>query len=579
MKNIVLLVGVVVSLMGCNNDFLEQTPGTELGETEDFWNNESSVETYSNGFYSYIDRDLITEDFSSDNSEHIGNPPAIRRGIYSIPTSLGSGGWSWGQLRDINYFIENVSRADLDGNVKNRSLALAKFFRAWFYYDKVRQFGDVPWYGKVLDTNDEDLYKPRDSRILVMDSVRKDLDYAIAHLPEETYKNRISKWTALALKSRVCLYEGTWRKYHTEAALSESDPFLEEAAEASKSIMDAATYSLFQTGNTDTDYFELFQPKDAYTDEVILARSSDTQTFYYTPLFTSTSNGNFGATRDLVGTYLMKDGRTFQQAYPQAQKRDTMSYFNEFQNRDPRLSQTLVSPGYVRVGTEEEAVADFSQNVTGYMIHKRVGPPIEDQGGGYRDVIIFRYAEVLLNYAEAKAELGELGQEGVDQTINLIRDRVGIPHLSLPVQVDGFLDGIYDHTSDPLVLEIRRERRVELAFEGFRTDDLKRWKEGHLFRKEYEGIYVKGLHEYIDLNGDDNPNLYVLEYDETPPADQVEGVQYFRMSEIHGLSEDNQGRIVPYNAALPVFEDHEYLKPIPTEELTLNPELEQNPGW
>lgn len=232
MKNIILLVGAVVSLMGCNNDFLELTPGTELGETEDFWNNESSVETYSNGFYGYIDRDLITEDFSSDNSEHIGNPPAIRRGIYSIPTSLGSGGWSWGQLRDINYFIENVSHADLEGNVKSRSLALARFFRAWFYYDKVRQFGDVPWYGKVLDTNDEDLYKPRDSRILVMDSVRKDLDYAIAHLPAETFKNRISKWTALALKSRICLYEGTWRKYHTEAALSESDEFLEEAAEA-----------------------------------------------------------------------------------------------------------------------------------------------------------------------------------------------------------------------------------------------------------------------------------------------------------------------------------------------------------
>ncbi|AGA80509.1 RagB/SusD family nutrient uptake outer membrane protein [Echinicola vietnamensis] len=579
MKNIILLVGAVVSLMGCNNDFLELTPGTELGETEDFWNNESSVETYSNGFYGYIDRDLITEDFSSDNSEHIGNPPAIRRGIYSIPTSLGSGGWSWGQLRDINYFIENVSHADLEGNVKSRSLALARFFRAWFYYDKVRQFGDVPWYGKVLDTNDEDLYKPRDSRILVMDSVRKDLDYAIAHLPAETFKNRISKWTALALKSRICLYEGTWRKYHTEAALSESDEFLEEAAEASRSIMDAAIYSLFQTGNADTDYFELFQPKDAHTEEVILARSSDTQTFYYTPLFTSTSNGNFGATRDLVGTYLMKDGRTFQQAYPQAQKRDTMSYFNEFRNRDPRLSQTLVSPGYVRVGTEKEAVSDFSQNVTGYMVHKRVGPPIEDQGGGYRDVIIFRYAEVLLNYAEAKAELGELGQQGIDQTINPIRERVGMPHLSLPVEVDGFLDRMYDHTSDPLVLEIRRERRVELAFEGFRTDDLKRWKEGHLFREKYEGIYVKGLEEYIDLNGDGNPNLYVLEYDETPPADQIEGVQYFRMSEIHGLSEDNQGRIVPYNAILPGFEDHEYLKPIPTEELTLNPELEQNPGW
>lgn len=579
MKNILLLVILAATFVACNNDYLELTPGTQLGESEDFWNNESSVETYSNGFYSYIDRGLITQDFSSDNCEHIGNPPAIRRGVYSIPTSLGSGGWNWDQLRDINYFIENVSNANLDGNVKSRSLALGKFFRAWFYYDKVRQFGDVPRYGKVLETNDEELYKPKDSRVLVMDSIRSDLEYAIAYLPEETFKNRISKWTALALKSRICLFEGTWRKYHTEAGVPGSEEFLEDAAEASKKIIEQDVYSLYQTGNVDTDYYDLFQPKDAYTEEVILARSSDNQTFYYTPLFTSTSNGNYGATQGLVASYLMRDGRTFQQAYAQAQQRDTMSYFNEFQNRDPRLFQTMVYPGYVRVGTEEESVSDFSQNVTGYMVHKRVGPPIEDQGGGYRDVIIFRYAEILLNYAEAMAELGKLNQEGINQTLNLIRGRAGIPGLILPVQVDDFLNGMYLNTSDPLVLEVRRERRIELAFEGFRTDDLKRWKEGHLFREKYEGIYIKGLHEYIDLNGDGNPNLYVLEYNETLPAEKIQGVQYFRMSEIHGLSAENQGRIVPYNAALPEFEDYEYLNPIPIEELTLNPALEQNPGW
>src|SRR5690606_17792878 len=292
-----------------------------------------------------------------------------------------------------------------------------------------------------------------------------------------------------------------WRKYHTEANLPDWEALLEAAAEASKTLIDAGVYSIHSTGNYENDYFDFFQPKNAYTDEVILARSSDTQTFYYTPLFTSTSNGNYGATRDLVSSYLMKDGKTFQETYPDA-KQDTMAYYNEFKDRDPRLRQTLVYPGYVRVGTDKPTVSDFAQNATGYMIHKRVGPPIEDQGGGYRDVIMIRFAEVLLNYAEAKAELGSLTQEDLDLSINKIRDSVNMPHLSINARVDSFLDNMYKNTSDAMVLEVRRERRIELAFEGFRTDDLKRWKEGHLFRAQYEGIYIKSLNEYIDLNED-----------------------------------------------------------------------------
>jgi len=578
MKKTILIIMAAGTFFSCNDDFLELTPTTRLGETEEFWQNESSLETYSNSFYNYIDRGYITGDFSSDNSEHIGNPPAIRRGVYTVPTSLGSGGWNWTQLRNINYFLQKVGEAELDPAIKARNLALAKFFRSWFYFNQVRQFGDVPWYSEVLGTDNEELYKPRDSRVLVMDSIVNDLDYAIQNLPETIYKNRISKWTALALKSRICLYEGTWRKYHTEVNLSGSEPLLEAAAEAAKAIMDAGVYSIHSTGDYDNDYFDFFQPKDAYTDEVILARSSDTQTFYYTPLFTSTSNGNYGATRDLVASYLMRDGKSFQESYPET-RRDTMAYFNEFKNRDPRLMQTLVYPGYIRVGTDKESLSDFAQNATGYMIHKRVGPPIEDQGGGYRDVIMIRFAEVLLNYAEAKAELGTITQGDLDLTINKIRDRVNLPHLSISAPVDAFLDNMYKNTSDPMVLEVRRERRVELAFEGFRTDDLKRWKEGQLFRTQYEGIFIKGLNEYIDLDEDANPDLMVYQNDQNPPSTPISGVQYFRMSDVNGLSGETSGRIIPFNRQLPEFQDWEYLNPIPTEELTLNPQLEQNSGW
>ncbi len=578
--HLTVIITAIIFLYSCNDDFLELKPLTKLAESEAFWENESSIETFSNSFYNYIDRGDILADFTSDNCEHKTSPPALRRGVYSMPTALGSGGWNWSQLRNINYFIQNVNNSKLDPSVKNKHIALGKFFRAWFYYKKVQQFGDVPWYSQPLATSDEDLiFKPRDPRTLIVDSIRKDIDFAIRYLPVEKTKNRISKWMGLALKSRILLYEGTYSKYHGLRDANACKVLLQEAVDASKELMESGMYTIYSTGDPHRDYFNLFQPKDAYTEEIILARSTQNQYFYYTPNFTSTSNGNYGATYSLISDYLMSNGETFQKRYPDESKRRALPYMDEFKDRDPRLWQTLVFPGYVRVGTSAEALTDFNQNTTGYMIHKRVGPPIEDQGGGLRDVIMIRYAEVLLNYAEAKAELGILTQEDLDISVNLIRKRVNLPPLSINSPLDPYLDDYYKNTSDPMILEIRRERRVELAFEGFRTEDLKRWKEGQLFRDRYQGMYIKEFNTYIDLNNDGSPDLYVLKNNQTPPSDRIAGVQYFRLADVAALSEGEYGRIIPYSRELPEFKDWEYLNPIPTEELTLNKMLKQNPGW
>lgn len=573
----VLLITLIIT-SACESQF-DMYPETQVAESPALFKNAAGLKTFTDGFYNDLNHNSIKNDKYSDNMEHITNPPPIRSSNYTLPTALGSGGWSWTQLRNLNYFIENVNLHTEDVELKNSNLAIAKFFRAWFYFNKVVSFGDVPWYSTTLKTTDEEaLYKPRDSRSVVMDSVIQDLDFAISNLSEETSKNKITKWTALALKSRIALFEGTFRLYHTDVQLTGAESLIQQARDAARELMDSKKYSIYTAGNAERDYASMFQIPEAPSAEVILARSSSQNFIYYTPEFTSTSNGNFGATFSLISDYPMLSGASYYEKNSGAIEQK--SYFQEFQDRDYRLKQSVVHPGYVRIGTTEKAVNDFAANRTGYQVTKRVGAPIEDQGSDSRDVILIRFAEVLLNYAEAKAILGELTQSDLDETVNVLRERAGVTKkLALPLQTDQLQLSRYNRTTDPNILEICRERRIELAFEGLRRDDLIRWNEGHLFRTEYKGIYIPGFNQLIDLDQDGAPDLYVVKSDENPPTDRVSGVQYFKLSPVNGLSAGESGRLVPYKNAKKPFQAWEYLNPIPLEELTLNPDLGQNPGW
>lgn len=578
MRKLGILFITLIITSACESQF-DMYPETQVAESPALFKNAAGLKTFTDGFYNDLDHNSIKNDKYSDNMEHITNPPPIRSSNYTLPTALGSGGWSWTQLRNLNYFIENVNLHTEDVELKNSNLAIAKFFRAWFYFNKVVSFGDVPWYSTTLKTTDEEaLYKPRDSRSVVMDSVIQDLDFAISNLSEETSKNKITKWTALALKSRIALFEGTFRLYHTDVQLPGAESLIQQARDAARELMDSKKYSIYTAGNAERDYASMFQTPEAPSAEVILARSSSQNFIYYTPEFTSTSNGNFGATFSLISDYPMLSGASYYEKNNGAIEQK--SYFQEFQDRDYRLKQSVVHPGYVRIGTTEEAVNDFAANRTGYQVTKRVGAPIEDQGSDSRDVILIRFAEVLLNYAEAKAILGELTQSDLDETVNVLRERAGVTQkLALPLQTDQLQLSRYNRTTDPNILEICRERRIELAFEGLRRDDLIRWNEGHLFRTEYKGIYIPGFNQLIDLDQDGAPDLYVVKSDENPPTDRVSGVQYFKLSPVNGLSAGESGRLIPYKNAKKPFQAWEYLNPIPLEELTLNPDLGQNPGW
>ncbi len=588
-KNILFVIMAVGLITSCKKSFLNQEPLSQLSPNSSF-SSAGELQLYVNSFYNAVlpgEASLYNE---TEDNIVTTSLSTLLTGNRVVPVS--GGNWDWGALRNINFFLQNYSKGKLSDNITAPYVAAAKFFRAYFYFDKVKRFGDVPWYSEVIEANDSaKLKKPRDSRMLVIDSVLADLDYAIAHLPTNTSVDQISKWTALALKSRVCLYEGTWRKYHANDIFGKDsygnpltgwEALLQECAAASDSLMQSGAYGIY-TSTPDKAYAELFNSAVPIKKEIILARtfSAELQVFQNVNYYTiAPSYGKPGLSRDIFYTYLMKDGTPF----TDVPGHKTMDFYHSVQNRDPRLSQTIRTPGYTRIGSSQEVAPNLSSTVTGYQMTKFVGP--ESQDHNYQSLIplpIFRYAEVLLNYAEAKAELGTLTQTDIDRSIKLLRDRVGMPDLDMAAanaHPDPYLADEYPNVTGAnkgVILEIRRCRRIELVMEGFRWDDLMRWKAGQLLARQFYGEYFPGTGSY-DLDGDEKPDVVI--YSGTEPPTQP-GTVYLKLGSDITLKNGQEGGDIIINGDIPktFHDDRDYLYPLPTQELLLNPELTQNPGW
>lgn len=578
-RNIYLsILGLCMILMaGCSEEELDLAPLSEV-TSENFFQKASDLQLYTNSFYLMIPERIYREDDDTDNV--ILNTAAERvRGDRIVPTDAGEAGWTWDNLRKINYFLENYQKCQ-DEAAKKHYSGLARFFRAYFYFDKVKRFGDVPWYSKTVDpTDDAALNKARDSRQLVMDSVLADLDYAIANMNAGTEVFRATRWTALALKSRVGLYEGTFRKYH---GLEGSEKFLNSSWQAAEELMESGTYTVYSSGNPEEDYRNFFSSHDAIGAEVIMARQFLTEHAidHNVNYFTITSSyGMPGMPKDLVNSYLMQDGSRFtdQANYNQ------IPFVEEIQNRDPRLSQTIRTPGYTRIGETFVLPPDLGATVTGYQLTKFVTEPAFDSNDeSITDMPIFRYGEVLLNYAEAKAELGILTQGDLDRSVNLLRARVAMPGMNLEaanVNPDPFLQAQYVNVTagdmQGVILEIRRERRIELFMEGYRWDDLMRWKEGQKVVQDFRGMYFPGAGQY-DLEGDGDIDVVIFTEE---PAEKQNGILYLKLGEDIVL--DENGLINPHpSIGERVFDENkDYLYPLPRTEILLNPNLAQNPGW
>lgn len=580
MKKNTLWAGFIFFFLmtGCSKDFLERTPLSQISPATAF-KTENELQLYVNSFYNSLPTgaEIYSEDV--DNIVKTSLSPELT-GNRTVPVSGGE--WNWNELRNINYFLENYASGGLGPNLTNKYVGIAKFFRAYFYFDKVKQFGDVPWYAKVIEPDDtENLTKGRDPRTLIMDSVMADIDYAIANCGTDASTEQVTKWTALALKSRICLFEGTFRKYHPEFSLPDADKYLRECVNASEALMASGKYGIY-ISTPDQAYLELFSSLTAIPREIILARkfSTELQVFHNVNDYTLTATqGKPGLEKNFVNNYLLKNGSRF----TEIPGFDTIQFYQEVQDRDPRLSQTIRTPGYTRINDNLIRVPEFGATVTGYHLVKFVtGNTGDGANRSNNDLPLFRYAEVLLNYAEAKAELNELSQQDVDNSIKLIRDRVGMPNLNVVnanASPDVFLGSQYKQVNGAnkgVILEIRRERRIELVMEGFRWNDLMRWKEGHLITMPFRGMYFPGTGSF-DL--DQDGRIDVVIYEETKPGQT--GPQYLRLGSEIDLENGSNGGNVVVNKNIPkkFNDERDYLYPIPTQELLLNPNLKQNKGW
>lgn len=584
----ILLLAILVVLVGCNDEFLDKTPQSSIAK-ENFFNSETDLELYINGLHNIYGTGLFLADQGTDDIPTTASVE-IKNIINGSPSAENiSNGWDWGRLRSINFFLSNYDKADIDQTAKNHYAGVAKFYRAEFYFSKVKRFSDAPWYSTELDIEDEALYKPSDPRVLVIDSIMADIEFASTHIREDVPSGAISRWAALLLHARIALHEGTFRKYHAELGLeSTANSFIGIARDVAKELMDSDQFAIHNTGNAASDYMDLFVSDDLISNlESILVNVYDASKNKAGGNYTVFGDYEQCPSKSLLNSYLMSDGSRFtdQAGY------DTKTFVEEFQNRDPRLAQTFVYPGWIEA-PNTLYIQDLNKNFTGYHQLKGLNNTVEESSV---DIAVYRYAEALLIYAEALAELETITQNDVDMSINILRSRAGLPGLDIGLanaDPDPVMEARFANVSGVnkgVILEIRRERRVEYAAEAKRLDDLMRWHAGKVLENIPVGMYFPSLGKF-DMTGDGIEDIILIPSSEDIPGSKETnslGVQliYYKTGPISDasatvfLENGDSGNIVTSDANSNFEEPKYYYRPIPQHQVLLNPNLEQIMGW
>lgn len=576
MKKIFLFFAAGLLLTSCS-DLLDTEPYDQFTK-QNYFTSENNVKLFANYFYNTF---TGYGSGSGDYYFNTLNDDQASTGITnwtftSVPGTSGAWNNPYVEIRRANTLIANVPGiSSMSDAAKNNWIGIGRLYRAWQHYKLVRAYGDCYYVDKELDASDEDiLYGPRQPRNDVMDKVLEDLNFAVGNITaDDGSKVAFNKWVALAMKAEICLYEGTYSKYVANN-LNRATTYLTEAKNACLEIMNSGKYSL------NSDYKSNFDSEDlSKNPEMILYKHYVLGVMGHGTIdYTCGSTQVNGMTKDAFDSYLFTDGKPLALTSMDKSDKgvvvsiDDNSGYGEAKhinisevlaNRDPRLSAAVDSilqfpgSGYARFGGAQ------STSSTGYGVMlfdnekyakdangKDTNGNRQSTYGNYSDAPIFWYAEILLNYAEACAELGNITDADLNKSINLLRDRVNMPHLTTAVAADPANNmGVSN-----IIWEIRRERRVEMMYcMNDRYYSLQRWN------------------QLDKLDTQKYPNLsrgaYVMGFD-------AEGVK------LTDVDIDADGYInCKNNGAERIYSDKYRLFPIPNDQANLNPQIGQNPGW
>ena len=578
-----LLLATAVSFSSCD-DFLTRDPQDTVTDVPSFWNNEENLRTSFLDYYTYFfpgyrstweRADNFAEtnvaDWTDDNAQEVATL------FTKVAPTSDAGNWNFKKIRNMNLLLSRIQSSTLGEEAKNHWSGVARLFRAMEYAKLVQKFGDVPYYDAVVgSTDNEQLYRARDPRTTVMDKVNEDLAFACTNIRvnDGTKGLTVNRAVAQGFASRIMLFEGTWQKYHANNTAKAAE-YLKAAKDYAAALMQTNAYSIAPSYKSLTTSEDL-----AGNPEIIMYRSYVENVVMHSLMsFQNTEMEMSSPSRSFIDAFLTKNGLPIHQAGNTDYK--GKEYAKEIQNRDPRLADNIDEESGLRLNGVAAVYA-----ASGYYANRYVNKDLINKPGGMSntnttDAPVMKLNEVMLNYIEAAAELADLGQYTLtqadfDKTINAIRDRQStkMPHVTLAgnaLKVNGveINDPDRDATVKPILWEIRRERRVELAYEGVRFNDLRRW----------------GKLEYADMvkNKKLNMGAWINKADYPENAEALAKITL--CDENGNIVTGNEGYIMPITevAKMRQMADKDYLYPIPVDQITMYEthgfKLTQNPGW
>ena len=591
-----IVAAAALTLTSCS-DFLDRPILTKPND-ENAWTTEENVRLYANHFYS----DLFPgygQGFNTDGASLAGytfSDDVVWQGNQSnftraVPVSQI---WSYSTVRSINIMIDRIQNrmtGIMDEAATNHWLGVGRFFRAYRYWELVYAYGDVPYYDRpVADTELDELYKKRTPRNEVMDKVFEDMEFALANVRVNDGPQVVNQAIVAGFISRIALAEGGWQKYYYKNN-DRAKKFFELAVKAGDVVRASGRYDIV------TDYRSQFTSENlAGVKDVIFYRQYDAAMAVKHSILSihnMSENVTYGPTADLVKSYICNDGQVWQNSDVEAATDFTTAEL--VKTRDSRFEASFHDKPNSRNRGSFLYITKFLPRDVEARVSAGGTPGTDFMGANNTtDAPILRYAEVLLNWVEAKAELASLGgaavsQTDIDNSINKIRARPlakaavdkGVEKTAalnigaLPV------DPERDITVSPLLWEIRRERRMEMIFEYSRLADLKRWSKLQYMDTERNPDLLAGgwVNFPKELPGDIKTGVSVMKlngqievYNPTDPDSQAKMVGFYRYAE-------NKDRLPFYNQP----NINPYLSPVGRTQINdyeaMGYVLDQTQGW